>query len=86
MNEGSVVSALLQSGLLLEGGISTTLNNNTQQSDKQTKDPGLVRTLRCCALHFITQMAHSMFASLSLFFCVRVSGGISRTRGRRCSG
>lgn len=37
VNEGSVVSALLQSGLLLEGGISTTLNNNTQQSDRQNK-------------------------------------------------
>ena len=33
MDEGSVVSALLQSGLIMEGGVVTTLNNNTQQWD-----------------------------------------------------
>ena len=33
VDEGSVVSALLQSGLVMDGGVVTTLNNNTQQWD-----------------------------------------------------
>jgi hypothetical protein len=33
VNEGAVVSSLLQSGLIMPGGVSTTLNNNTQQWD-----------------------------------------------------
>lgn len=33
VDEGAVVSALLQSGLVLDGGLVTTLNNNTQQWD-----------------------------------------------------
>lgn len=33
VDEGAVASALLQSGLVLDGGLVTTLNNNTQQWD-----------------------------------------------------
>jgi len=33
VDEGAVVSALLQSGLVMPGGVATTLNNNTQQWD-----------------------------------------------------
>ena len=33
VNEGAVISSLLASGLVMDGGLVTTLNNNTQQWD-----------------------------------------------------